>query len=112
MNDSSFIDSLVADTSHYLASTPELSLWEPLSKIVLVFILLIALIYGLVFFLRKYVYQRGNLSHGHSMKIIDTVYLNPKSRIHLIQVGKKFLIVGENEQSICKLMDYTGDDPT
>jgi len=103
-------DSLILDTLSTAVTTPQVSLWGPIVKIILVLILLVVMLYGLVYFLKRYLYRTGPVKNQNLIHLKETLYLAPKSKIHLLQIGKKYLLVGENEHSIHALMDLSQED--
>lgn len=103
-------DSLLIDTVHTVVTTPEISLWGPVIKIILILILLIGMLYALIYLLKRYLYRTGPIKSQNLIQLKETFYLAPKSKIHLLKVGKKYLLIGENEHSIQHLTDLSQED--
>ncbi|MBP7462550.1 MAG: flagellar biosynthetic protein FliO [Candidatus Delongbacteria bacterium] len=103
-------DSLISDTLSTAVTAPEISLWGPIVKIILILILLAVMLYGLVYVLKRYLYRTGPVKNHNLIHLKETFYLAPKSKIHLLQVGKKYLLIGENEHSIHSLADLSQED--
>jgi flagellar protein FliO/FliZ len=61
----------------------------------------IALMIGVVFVMKKYVYgSQGSSSNTIEMKIVGTIMLQPKRSVSVLKVMNKVLIVGVTEQGI------------
>lgn len=54
-------------------------------------------------------YKKGFQGANRELKLVDQLFLAPKSRICVIKVGKKYLVVGVGEKEItylAELQDY------
>ncbi len=88
----------------------DFNIWFSLIKIIIILALLIALIYGFLFFMKKYLYKNSGFKNSNRIKLIETFYLSPKSKIYLIKIGKKFLLVGDNGNNISYLKELGEDE--
>lgn len=94
-------DSLFAGSVDTTLTNPQLvSFWPPLIKIILILIVMIAAIYGLVYFIKKYLLRTGPMKSKGLIKLNETFFLGPKSKLHIVQVGKKYHLISENESNV------------
>ena len=74
-------------------------------------LIVVVLIFGFVYILRRFVYNRGgtNLSNG-LIKIINTTFIAPKKSIHLIKIMDRILVVGITENHMQTLAEFSGGE--
>lgn len=78
-------------------------------RIFFVLILLLGIMYGLLYLVKKYIYTPGSSSgKSHGIKILSTQMIMPKKFISIIQIIDTVYIIGITDQSLT-LLDKTTD---
>jgi len=103
------MDSL-AQTITEKSISNDFNLFAEMFKIFAILILLILILYGLIFFLKKILRPMGMAATGKNIKMIETYYLSPKSKLILIQTGKKYLLISEKENQVNLLTELPADE--
>jgi len=75
-------------------------------KTMLALVLVIALGAAAVFMTKKYLPKIAKLQ-GKEIRVIETVHLGPRKSVHLIEIGKRRLLIGSTNENIRKLADLT-----
>ena len=78
---------------------------ELFSKMILS-ILFIAVLGTAAILVSKKLLPRTGLS-GNEMKIIETVHLGPRKKLHLLKIGNQRFLIGNTAEHITKLADVT-----
>lgn len=78
-------------------------------KLVFPLFLIIALLYGVLLFVKKYQF-RGSKISSDNLKILTTMMLMPKKYLSVIKVNNKVLILGVSEQSITLLKEMNAEE--
>ena len=63
-----------------------------------------------VFITRKFLPKIARLQ-GKEIHVIETVHLGPRKSVHLIEIGKRRLLIGSTNENIRKLADLTEFSP-
>jgi flagellar protein FliO/FliZ len=72
-------------------------------------IVVVALIYGVYWLLKKYNGAKNGKSDGR-MDIVATTALAPNRALHLIRVGEELVLVGSAESSITPIRVYSAEE--
>jgi flagellar protein FliO/FliZ len=72
-------------------------------------IVVVALIYGIYWLLKKYNGSKGGRSDGR-MDIVATTALAPNRALHLVRVGDELVLVGSAENSITPVRVYSAEE--
>jgi flagellar protein FliO/FliZ len=72
-------------------------------------IVVVALIYGVYWLMKKYNGSKGGRSDGR-MNILATTALAPNRALHLVQVGDELVLVGSAEHSVTPVRVYSPDE--
>lgn len=75
-------------------------------KTMLAVVLVIILGAAAVFMTKKYFPKIAKLQ-GREIHVIETVHLGPRKSVHLIEIGKRRLLIGSTNENIRKLADLT-----
>lgn len=82
-------------------SATEASQWMVLLRAVLSLAAVIALIYALAWFIKKYLKpERWARSGGSEIKILESYVIEPKKKLMIVEVRDKHLLIGVAEQNI------------
>lgn len=75
-------------------------------------LLLVALlVIGVVFVLRRYVFNRNGFGNTEgAIKILNSTFLGPKKSIHLVKVLNRVLVLGISESGIQTLSEFNADE--
>ena len=77
-------------------------------KIILSFALILVLLFGFVFLLKKFYMPYGlSGSSGVEMKIYGALHIQPKKSIYLVKILNKVLVVGVTENSVNLLAEFS-----
>ncbi len=82
-------------------------------KLIAPLILLLALLYGALWLVRRYANPAGMKEKGNmDIAVIQTKTIMPKKYISVVKVKDKFLVLGISDHSISMLkeLEITGDD--
>jgi flagellar biogenesis protein FliO len=88
------------------ASSPSPSLIGTFLRLVLTLVLIVALIFATVWGLKLILEKRGINSpedENKPVKLLTSTYLAPRKAIHLVEVGKRILVLGVGNDEINKL---------
>jgi flagellar protein FliO/FliZ len=80
-----------------------------LIKLVGALVLILLVIYGSVWLMKKFSLNRG-FGGGDLITVIDRRFLAPKQAVVLLKVGNKHLLVGATESSMSKLAELNPDE--
>lgn len=83
-------------------------------KAIIPLILIVGLLYGVLFFIRKYgISFKGKGSSLVNIKVLSSQLLMPKKYISVVKVEDKILVLGVSEHSISLLkeMEAKNDEP-
>ena len=71
----------------------------------------VVLIIGFVWFMRKFVYNRSgsNISNG-LVKVISTTFIAPKKSIHLVKIMDRILVIGITENQMQALAEFKEEE--
>ena len=72
--------------------------------------LVVALIYGAVFLLRRIMDRRQRLGGGGLIRVLGSVFIGPKQGVYLLDVLDRVLVVGVTDTSMVLLSEIT--DPS
>lgn len=74
------------------------------------FVLVILLIVGLGIVARRWMSgaPRGN---NRQMQVVETLILNPKRSLHIVQVGEQLLLIGATDQNINLISELDSSNP-
>jgi flagellar protein FliO/FliZ len=72
-------------------------------------IVVVALIYGVYWLLKKYNGSKGGRSDGR-MDIVATTALGPNRALHLVRVGDELVLVGSAENSVTPVRIYNTEE--
>lgn len=78
-------------------------------KLVFPLFLIVALLYGVLLFVKKYQFKGTKLS-SENLKIVTTLMLMPKKYLSVVKVSDKVLILGLSEQNITLLKEMNAED--
>lgn len=78
-------------------------------KLVFPLFLIVALLYGLLLFVKKYQFK-GSKLNSSNLRIVTTMMLMPKKYLSVVKVNQKILILGLSEQSITLLKEMNADE--
>lgn len=78
-------------------------------KLVFPLFLIVALLYGVLLFVKKYQF-RGSRISADNLKILTTMMLMPKKYLSVVKVNNKVLILGVSEQSITLLKEMNAEE--
>lgn len=92
------------DTS--FAGDSAISGTEIFYKIMLSVVFVIILGAAVVFMTKKFFPNIAKLQ-GKEIQVIETVHLGPRKSVHLIEIGKRRLLIGSTNENIRKLADLT-----
>ena len=79
-------------------------------KFLIFLVLVIAIFYGIVLFLKKSVLGKNKLGFLNSTKIVDvinTTYLSPKRTVMLVRAHKQVFLIGSSEKGLHALGELT-----
>ena len=72
-------------------------------------IVVLGVIYGLYWVLKRYAASKGARSDGQ-MDIVATTALGPAQALHLVRVGDELVLVGRAEQSVSPIRVYSPEE--
>jgi len=75
-------------------------------KIMLSMVFILILGAAAVFMIKKYFPNIAKLQ-GKEIHVVETVHLGPRKSVHLIEIGKRRLLIGSTNENISKLADLT-----
>jgi len=84
-------------------------------KTFLSLVLIVALMFGFLFVVRKYLLgsrtpsQIGNLG-ADNLKVLTSLHLQPKKAVYLVKVFNKVMLVGVSDNSIAALGEITDSE--
>ncbi len=78
-------------------------------KLVFPLFLIVALLYGVLLFVKKYQFK-GNKISSDNLRILTTMMLMPKKYLSVVKVNKKVLILGVSEQNITLLKELDAEE--
>ncbi len=76
-------------------------IWELVSKTALV----VALLYGVLLFARKFSNGAGFAPSGAAISLLQSVHLGPGRSVHLVSVGGRTLLIGSTSQHVSLLSE-------
>lgn len=79
---------------------------ELLYKTILAVLLVIVMGVAAIFLTKKFLPKLANIS-GKEIRIIETVHLGSRKSVHLLEIGKRRLLIGSTYENISKLADLT-----
>lgn len=89
------------------AATVDSSAW--MVGVFLKMLLVILLIVGLAIVARRWMINPG-MTHSKQLKIVETLSLNPKRAVHVIQWNEQIFLVGATDQNITLLSELDPAD--
>ena len=88
----------------------EISLFSSFLKMIFALAVVLGLLIGVMYFVKRFMQQTGTDSDNQSLiNVISSKYLGPKSRIILVEVIDKILVVGVSHQQMTTLASI--EDP-
>ncbi len=78
-------------------------------KAFLTMMMIVGLMFALLVVVRKYLFNRSNISNDN-MKVLSSLSLQPKKSIFLVKVFNKVMLVGISDNSIAALGEITDDE--
>ena len=88
----------------------EISLFSSFLKMIFALAIVLGLLIGVMYFVKRFMQQTGTDSDNQSLiNVISSKYLGPKSRIILVEVIDKILVVGVSHQQMTTLASI--EDP-
>ncbi len=78
-------------------------------KLVFPLLLIVAMLYGVLLFVKKYQFKGTKLS-SENLRIITTLMLMPKKYLSVVKVNDKVLILGLSEQNITLLKEISAEE--
>jgi len=99
------IDSLFSEDPDFTGS-PGFDNSELLYKTILAVLLVIVMGIAAIFLTKKFLPKLTNIS-GKEIRIIETVHLGSRKSVHLLEIGKRRLLIGSTYENISKLADLT-----
>ena len=107
-----FGDTLPIDTEA-LPPMPPNDLTATFAKMIFTFVILVLLLYGTYYVLRKFVRQRLNKGVGEpSIHILEKKMISAKTMLYLIEVEGKKTLLAESHLEIKHLGDFPADIST
>jgi len=82
---------------------------EILFKLVISLVVIIGLIYGSIFLLRK-ISNRTLPQANQWVKVIGRSYLTPKQSLYIVKMGQKFAVLGVGDSSINLIKELTPEE--
>lgn len=74
-------------------------------------LLVAVLVIGVVYVLRRYVFNRNGLGNTEgAVKVLNSTFLGPKKSIHLVKVLNRVLVLGMSESGIQTLSEFNADE--
>ncbi len=70
----------------------------------------ILLAYFCLKILKRFMDKSGFSSSGDDLKVLKRVALDSKNSVHIVQVQKRYFLVGTSEHSICNLAELNPED--
>jgi len=87
------------------------NLWPVMLKLLVAVIVIVALIYLTMLFMRKFSLGRAGILGGKgSLEIMERSYFAPKKFVCLIRVGKKVLLVGVSDNNVNLVADVSDQE--
>lgn len=81
-------------------------------KALLPIILLVSLLYGVLYYIRKSGFKLGQKNNGAvDLNVVSTKMIMPKRFITVVKVKGKLLVLGVSEHSINMLKEFEDDTP-
>lgn len=78
-------------------------------KLVFPLFLIVALLYSVLLFVKKYQFKGSKLS-SENFRIVTTLMLMPKKYLSVVKVNDKVLILGLSEQNITLLKEMNAEE--
>ena len=75
----------------------------------LTMMMIVGLMFALLVVVRKYLFNRPNISN-ENMKVLSSLSLQPKKSIFLVKVFNKVMLVGISDNSIAALGEITDEE--
>ncbi len=70
----------------------------------------ILLAYFCLKILKRFMDKSGFSSSGDELKVLKRVALDSKNSVHIVQVNKRYFLVGTSEHTICNLAELNQED--
>lgn len=88
----------------------EISLVSSFLKMIFALAIVLGLLIGVMYFVKRFMQQTGPASDNHALiNVISSKYLGPKSSIILVEIMDKILVIGISGQQMTTLASI--DDP-
>ena len=88
----------------------EISLVSSFLKMIFALAIVLGLLIGVMYFVKRFMQQTGTASDNHALiNVISSKYLGPKSSIILVEIMDKILVIGISHQQMTTLASI--DDP-
>ncbi|HUI29762.1 MAG TPA: flagellar biosynthetic protein FliO [Candidatus Acidoferrales bacterium] len=78
-------------------------------KTFLTLVFIIALMFGVLFVVRKYFHARPHFVNNN-LKVLTSLHLQPKKAIYLVRVFNKVMLVGVSDNNIATLGEITDSE--
>ncbi len=79
-------------------------------KSLLVLSAVILLAYFCLKLLKRFMDKSGFSSSGEDLRVIKRVALDAKNSVHIVQINKRYFLIGTSEHSICQLAELKPED--
>ena len=74
-------------------------------------LLVVALIFVVIFLLRRYVFSRSGSGPGlGEVRVLNTTFLGPKKSIHLVKVLNRVLVLGVSDTQMATLSEFKAEE--
>ncbi len=81
-------------------------LWDVISKTALV----LALLYGVLWTIRRFSGKLEVARRGPSLQLVNTVHLGPGRSVHLLGIGDRMILVGATSQQVSLLAELDSSE--
>jgi flagellar protein FliO/FliZ len=81
-----------------------------IAKMISALAVVIAVVYGALYLLRKLMGRRYGGANGGSLEVLQTTYVGPHKAISLVRVGRRSVLVGVTDNQISTLTELDSDE--